>query len=162
MAARRRTSFSCSRSRLRFLSSRISASSASVRPSRTPSSISARFTHRCRHDSEIPKSFAIWDIGTSLRRATATTSRRNSRGNAFGICCLLPVRVILTDQESTKGWAVPNEGSWIGRYALWCQLLFGVSANYGSDSVSGGAMGNWVHGSYQSFFWSEGEDCDRD
>src|SRR6266511_5140319 len=108
MAARRRTSFSCSRSRLRFFSSRISASSARVRPSRTPSSISARFTHRCRQDSEIPKSLAIWDIGASLRRATATTSRRNSRGNAFGIDCLLPVRVILTCQESTKGWADPG------------------------------------------------------
>jgi hypothetical protein len=42
-----------------------------------------------------------------LRRARAMTSRRNSRGYALGICCLLPVRVILTDQESTKPGAVP-------------------------------------------------------
>jgi hypothetical protein len=43
-----------------------------------PSSTSAILSHRCRHDSEIPKSFAIRLIGASPFRATATTSRRNS------------------------------------------------------------------------------------
>jgi hypothetical protein len=51
-----------------------------TRPS--PSSISASFSQRCRHDTEIPKTFATCAIGTSPLRATATTSRRNSTGNA--------------------------------------------------------------------------------
>ena len=45
---------------------------------------------------------------SSFRRATATTSRRNSAGNALGMLSLLPVRAILTDQESTKPGAVPG------------------------------------------------------
>jgi hypothetical protein len=41
-------------------------------------------------------------------RATATTSRRNSKGNAFGTVNILPARTkILTNQESTKPGAVP-------------------------------------------------------
>ena len=51
-----------------------------VTPGRIPSSTSASLSQRCRHDSEIPKSFAICDSGASPLRATATTSRRNSSG----------------------------------------------------------------------------------
>src|SRR5712691_3913823 len=40
----------------------------------------------------MPKSLAIWDIGACLRSATATTSRRNSSGNALGMVSILPVR----------------------------------------------------------------------
>ena len=42
-------------------------------------------SQRCRQDSQIPKSFAICDSGASPFRATATTSRRNLTGNAFGM-----------------------------------------------------------------------------
>jgi hypothetical protein len=42
-------------------------------------------------------------------RATATTSRRNSNGNAFGMTDILPARTqVLTDQESTEPGAVPE------------------------------------------------------
>lgn len=41
-------------------------------------------SQRCRQDSEIPKSLAIWDSGASPLRATATTSFRNSVGKGFG------------------------------------------------------------------------------
>jgi hypothetical protein len=58
-AARRRTSFSCSRSRIRFLASRSSTRSASLRPGRFPSSMSARFNQLLKAPSEIPKSLAI-------------------------------------------------------------------------------------------------------
>src|SRR3954447_6016543 len=68
--------------------------------------MSARFSQRCKHDSEIPKSFAICRIGASPRRATATTSRRNSGGKAFGTMNILPARTtILTGQESTEAGA---------------------------------------------------------
>ena len=43
-----------------------------------------------RHDSLIPKSFAIWAIGASPVRATATTSSRNSLGWGFGMVHILP------------------------------------------------------------------------
>ena len=75
-AARGRISTSCSNTRFRFFSSRSSADSVTVTPGRMPSSTSARFSQRCRHDSEIPKSFAIWLIGASPLRATATTELR--------------------------------------------------------------------------------------
>src|SRR2546423_82451 len=54
--------------------------------------MSARFSQRCRHDSEIPKSFAICAIGAWPLRATATTSRRNSMGNGLGMSIILPAR----------------------------------------------------------------------
>ncbi len=54
---------------------------------------------------------AFFDLG-SLQppldtRATATTSRQNSAGNAFGIALLLPVMVTITAQESTEVGAIP-------------------------------------------------------
>jgi hypothetical protein len=76
-AARRRISFSCSSTLSRRRSSR---DSPLVTAGRRPSSISAIFSYRCRHDSEIAKSFAICDSGASPLRATAITSRRNSTG----------------------------------------------------------------------------------
>ncbi len=70
--ARRRISFSCSSNLLRRRSSRSSAES-SFPPPRSPttggarpSSRSAIFSQRCRQDSEIPKSRAIWAIDASL------------------------------------------------------------------------------------------------
>jgi hypothetical protein len=54
--------------------------------------MSSSFSQRCRQPSDIPKSLAIWESGASLRRATATTSRRNSAGNALGMVTFLPVR----------------------------------------------------------------------
>ena len=82
---------------------------ASVTPGRTPSSMSASFSQRCRHDSEIPKSFAICASGASPLRATATTSRRNSGGNAFGMIDYPSSEdQILTGQESTEPGAVPS------------------------------------------------------
>jgi hypothetical protein len=44
-------------------------------PGRTPSSMAASLSQRCRQDWEIPKSFAIRDSEAPLR-ATSTTSRR--------------------------------------------------------------------------------------
>src|SRR5215207_7392483 len=81
-AARRRTSFSCSSSRTRRRSSRLSACSSLVGPERTPSSRSAWVIQFVRHDSEIPKSAAMSLIRTpgSRLRATRITSSRNSRG----------------------------------------------------------------------------------
>jgi hypothetical protein len=56
-AARRRISFSCSSARFRFFSSRNSADSLLVTPGQIPSPTPASFSQRCRHDSQIPKSF---------------------------------------------------------------------------------------------------------
>jgi hypothetical protein len=56
-AARRRISFSCSSSRIRFLASLSSAASFSVTPGRAPSSMSAFFSQLCRVASEMPKSW---------------------------------------------------------------------------------------------------------
>src|SRR5690606_35599180 len=86
-------------------SSRNSADSVAVTPGRLPSSISASLSHRCRHDSEIPKSFAICANGASPLRATATTSRRNSAGNAFGMTDILPAR-----NRSSQVRSQPNRG----------------------------------------------------
>ena len=94
---------------MRFLASRSSARSASVRPGRLPSWTSAAFSQLCRHPSEIPKSFASWFSGTPALRATATTSSRNSLGYGFGMIDSLPARTNLTGQVSTKVWAVPEE-----------------------------------------------------
>ena len=66
---------------------------------------SARLTQRARQDSEIPKSFATRLFGASLRLATATTSRRNSSGNALGMSTFLPVR-----SESSHVRSQPNLG----------------------------------------------------
>ncbi|MEX1092732.1 MAG: phage Gp37/Gp68 family protein, partial [Acidimicrobiia bacterium] len=104
IAARRRTSFSCSSSLFRFFSARISASSESVSPSRLPSSISARRTQRLRQDCETPKSRATWLIGASCRRATATTSLRDSSGNAFGMVSFLPSE----GESSQVRWVTPG------------------------------------------------------
>src|SRR5690606_37957980 len=81
-AARRSTSFSCSSSRFRFLSSRNSAASVRVWPGLAPSSISARRIHFCSVIGWTPKSFAICSIVTPGSRllATRTTSSRNSVG----------------------------------------------------------------------------------
>jgi hypothetical protein len=54
----RRTSSSCSSSRLRLRRSRNSADSSRVTPGRVPSSTLAARSQLARHDSEIPKSFA--------------------------------------------------------------------------------------------------------
>src|SRR5690606_28013226 len=89
-AARRNTSFSCSNRRMRFFASRSSACSTELTPGLTPSSTSAIFTHRWTQDSEIPKSFAICANDTSRRLAIATTSSRNSLGNALGMANILP------------------------------------------------------------------------
>lgn len=53
----------------------------------------------CRQPSEIPKSLATCAIGYSRLRATATTSRRNSAGNALGITITLPARPSLTNRS---------------------------------------------------------------
>ncbi len=60
---------------------------------------------RCRHDSEIPKSFAIWRSELSPLRATATTSRRNSEGNALGMVTSFPARTNphTTEVNRTRG-----------------------------------------------------------
>lgn len=52
----------------------------SPRTLRRPSSMSAFFIQFSSEPSEIPKSFAIWLSGAWPRRATATTSSRNSWG----------------------------------------------------------------------------------
>lgn len=57
-AARRNTSFSCSRSRMRFFAARSSAFSAALTPGLIASSTSAAVSQFVRHDSEIPKSAA--------------------------------------------------------------------------------------------------------
>ena len=106
-ALRRRISFSCSSVRFRRFSSRSSADSELVSPGRTPSSTSAILSQRCRHDSEIPKSFAICDTGASPLRATATTSRRNSTGMPSASDHPSSEDQILTRQESTEPTAVP-------------------------------------------------------
>jgi hypothetical protein len=49
-------------------------------------------SQRCRQGSQIPKSFPICDSGASPLRATATTSRQNSVGKAFGALIILPAR----------------------------------------------------------------------
>src|SRR6266545_3358159 len=47
--------------------------------------MSACAIHRRRHDSAIPRSFAISRIGFSRRRANSTARRRNSGGFGAGI-----------------------------------------------------------------------------
>jgi len=88
-AARRRTSFCCSSSRLCL---RSSADCESVAPGRRPASTAARRSQFCRHVSEIPKSSATCLIVTSGARrwATATTSSRNSLGSGLGTMHILP------------------------------------------------------------------------
>src|ERR1700749_5175365 len=49
-------------------------------------------SQRCGQGSQIPKSFPICDSDASPLRATATTSRRNSVGKAFGVLIILPAR----------------------------------------------------------------------
>src|SRR6185312_11178115 len=107
-AARRRISFSVSSVLFRLRSSRNSADSLLVTPGRTPSSTSASLSQRCRQDSEIPKSFAICDSGASPLRATATTSRRNSMGNAFGMPIILPARTDPHRQGVNRGGGSPT------------------------------------------------------
>ena len=67
---------------MRRRSARFSSSSALVGPGRMPSSRSALASQLVRHDSLIPKSVAICFrvVFGSRRRATATTSSRNSFG----------------------------------------------------------------------------------
>jgi hypothetical protein len=62
-AALRKISFSCSSSRVRLRSSRSSSDSLAVTPGRSPSSTSAAFNQRRKHDSVIPKSLATCAIG---------------------------------------------------------------------------------------------------
>lgn len=57
-----------------------SARSSEVTPSWTPSSTSAIFIHRRRHDSLTPRSTASCATGFSFDRASATVLRRNSTG----------------------------------------------------------------------------------
>ena len=90
--ARRSTSTSCSKTRLRRRSSRIFVASASLRPGRTPSSTSALLSHSLSVASEIPKSRAICARGASCFLATRTTSSRNSRGYLFDIAAILSQR----------------------------------------------------------------------
>lgn len=98
-------SFSCSSSRIRFLASLSSAASFSVTPGRAPSSLSAFFSQLCGVASEIPKSLAIWEIGASCFRATATTSRRNSTGKGLGMLNILAART-----ESSQVRSQANKG----------------------------------------------------
>jgi integrase len=62
-----------------------SARSSLVVPSTRPASTSSSFSHRRKHDSAIPRSWAISAIGFSRRRASSTALRRNSGGLAAGI-----------------------------------------------------------------------------
>src|SRR5690606_6685875 len=108
-------------------SSRNSADSVAVTPGRLPSSISASLSHRCRHDSEIPKSFAICANGASPLRATATTSRRNSAGNAFGMTDILPAR-----NRSSQVRSQPNRGQTLVTWAAsWRSHRQGMSSSWG-------------------------------
>ena len=87
----------------------------SVTPGRTPSSTSVSFSQRCKQDSEIPKSLAICDSGASPFRATATTSRRNSMGNALGMMNILPARSKSSQARSQPGWGQSHLTSYAGR-----------------------------------------------
>jgi hypothetical protein len=109
---------------LRLRSSRSSADSVVVVPRRVPSSVSAIFSQRCRHDSEIPKSFAICRNGVSPLRASATTSRRNSGGNGFGMANILPAR-----NASSQVRSQPNRGQ--------SQLVVGRVKSDDSERVIG-------------------------
>ena len=78
-AARRRTSFSCSRTRIRFFSSGAFAASVEVRPGRLPSLTPARGSQFYSVISLIPKSCDLFDgDAASRRRAIATTPSWNS------------------------------------------------------------------------------------
>src|ERR1700749_760148 len=59
-------------------------------------------SQRCGQGSQIPKSFPICDSDASPLRATATTSRQNSVGKAFGVLVILQRGRILTGKESTQ------------------------------------------------------------
>jgi hypothetical protein len=52
----------------------------------------ASFSQFDKQVSEVPKCFAIWVNGARPRRATATTSSRNSLGDGFGMIGILPAR----------------------------------------------------------------------
>lgn len=100
----------CSSRRMRFLASRNSDSSTEVAPGFTPSSTSAIFTQRRTHDSEIPTSFAICAKDVRRRLAIATTSSRNSFGNALGTIDILPAATLIaTNSEPPQPSAVPDE-----------------------------------------------------
>ena len=72
--------------------SRSSEDSSRVLPGRAPSSTSAWRIQFVRQDSEIPKSFAIWESFWPGSRflATRTTSSRNSWGYGAGMVHILP------------------------------------------------------------------------
>lgn len=69
---------------------RSSTDSDTVTPGRTPFSTAALCSQFRRQDSLIPTSLAICAIGASPRRATATTSSRNSLGRGLGMVNILP------------------------------------------------------------------------
>ena len=76
---------------------------------RLPASRSSSVSERCRQDSEIPKSLATCATDASLRRATRTTSSRNSFGNGFGTIDILPAETLIsTDQMSPTRAADPR------------------------------------------------------
>lgn len=108
-AARRRISFSCFSTRVRFFASRSAYACAWVHSGLTPSSTSAILSQRWGQDSEIPKSFAIRLTGASPppgdRDPVLTEPLRQSYRDVDHI----PARTeTLTVQESTKPTAAPQ------------------------------------------------------
>src|SRR5699024_2460367 len=84
VAARRRTSFSCSSRRTRRLRSRVSAASWRVVAERTPASKSAWRIHLCSVISWTPKSFATCAMETPSSRERAAQQRRGTPGIGSG------------------------------------------------------------------------------
>lgn len=84
-AAHLSTSFPCSSRRLRRRNSRLSTTSAVLRPGWTPLSTACCLSQRYRHEVETPKSFPIYSTEVPGPRlfATLRTSALNSSGNAF-------------------------------------------------------------------------------
>lgn len=78
-----------------------------------PSSRSAIFSQRARHDYEIPKSRATCAIDASRLRATAITSRRNSGGNGLGTMLILPARPKPHRQGVNSTGGSPHSGAWL-------------------------------------------------
>src|SRR5262249_13499141 len=123
---------SCSSVRTLRRSSRSSARSSLVSPSRSPASVSACFTHDRSDSIAIPRSTAISRSGLPLRRYSSTASRRNS--GVYGLLKFDPLGMVAhpprqagrrrpSAQMSTKTGALheresralpPNDGARMG------------------------------------------------
>jgi hypothetical protein len=77
--------------------------------------VSATFSQRCRHDSEIPKSFAICRNGCVAPTGDGDHAAAERRRERLRHAEHPPAtKRISTGQETTYNWAVPTGVIWVG------------------------------------------------